>query len=184
MTRLLRTNKTNLNQCLRTSFASGCRPRLSCDVSTIRFLSAAISLNSSMALTAMEYLAKVLNNATNSVRVNRIDDGLSMENKIFNAVPNPVTCNLPHILHLSHDTQSIILEMFLKLDLNSSISFLLSLSAKSCFSSKKVLGQLFVSFRMARIIACTCSSSALSVVQYLYFRSQGVILVTALIMTA
>jgi hypothetical protein len=46
----------------------------------------------------------------------------SYENKIFNAVPRPVVWILPHSLHFSQPTQSMILVTFRKCSLNSSLS--------------------------------------------------------------
>ncbi|KYM93925.1 hypothetical protein ALC62_15460 [Cyphomyrmex costatus] len=79
------------------------------------------------------YLPKAFTKATISLlskkndfrlRLLSVDSHLSNfpENNIFNAVPSPWICNLPHSLHLSHPTQSIIREIFIKCCLNSSFN--------------------------------------------------------------
>lgn len=68
---------------------------------------------------------KALNKATISFLVKKKSDFKSgeefnlSEKRIFKAVPSPVTCNLPHKRHLSHPTQSMILDMLRKWSLNS-----------------------------------------------------------------
>lgn len=46
----------------------------------------------------------------------------SSSNRIFKAVPMPETCSFPHKRHLSHPTQSMMRDTFLKWLLNCSLS--------------------------------------------------------------
>ena len=73
-------------------------------------------------LCTYSHLPRTLKRATISLRESWSWSRWRRVNSILRAVPTPATCTLPHSLHLSHPTQSIIRDMFLKWPRNSSYS--------------------------------------------------------------
>lgn len=83
------------------------------------------------------------------------------ENSIFSAVPRPCTWSFPHNLHLSHPTQSIIVDMLRKWKRNSSFNFWACCPPENMDRSLKCCGNcLEICLIDIFIITHTCNKNA------------------------